>query len=327
MSSSFMARVFMLGAGASCFAGYPLGAELWKFIRQGAWPEVMAQQRAAIVIPAIDALIAESGGDDKQDLEKLFTQKDLDEKGRGDWSDVKEKLMAMIADAFLFHEFDLHEKLADAQSVEAEVLRKWTTFLGDGDTVITFNWDIFHEAALWRSRKWHYADGYGFVCSDAPTGFTPSRIKVLKLHGSVNWAQEDKRDCKPSIEHKQTFFSGALDADDTYLKGTLQWNGGRNLIVPSYLKDLTQVPLLVHIWNQAADALAEATKVFTIGYSLQPADAQARLLIASALLRNKNDFPIQIVSPGQDNWNEFCRSIGRPKDRISMKFEEWIINV
>src|SRR6266568_4175726 len=46
MRVNFMARVFILGAGASRFAGYPLSLELWKFVRDFPVIEVMAKRRA-----------------------------------------------------------------------------------------------------------------------------------------------------------------------------------------------------------------------------------------------------------------------------------------
>lgn len=49
-----VARVFILGAGASHFAGYPLGLDLWAFIRDVGTTERMARERAETVMDAID---------------------------------------------------------------------------------------------------------------------------------------------------------------------------------------------------------------------------------------------------------------------------------
>lgn len=53
-------------------------------------------------------------------------------------------------------------------------------------------------------------DGYGFTCSD-PNGNARSPIGMLKLHGSVNWAQRNERDLHPAIGHKKDFFRRAQD--------------------------------------------------------------------------------------------------------------------
>ena len=151
---------------------------------------------------------------------------------------MREKLMGMIAAAFLWHEYQLQRELCGTDDVRNRVLEAWAQRFEEGDTILTFNWDILHEAALWRAKKWHYADGYGFPCSDAPRQ-SRSSVRVLKLHGSVNWAQGEAQDCTPAIEHKADFFVGGRDAHEIYLTGAGTWNEGRHLIIPTYLKDLS----------------------------------------------------------------------------------------
>jgi hypothetical protein len=53
------------------------------------------------------------------------------------------------------------------------------------DNVLTFNYDLALERELQKARLWEINDGYGF--SLGIDGTPPSRVKVLKLHGSVNW--------------------------------------------------------------------------------------------------------------------------------------------
>jgi hypothetical protein len=333
-----MGRVFVLGAGASRFAGYPLSLELWSFIRDSAGLDVMAKRRADSVIQAMDRIlkVVPPKEYDRPNLEELFTLLDLADRGTEplglryvDWSDVRPKVMGMISVAFLWHEYQFQAELhANPNSKAASILQKWTGFLHEDDTIITFNWDVLHEAALWRARKWHYADGYGFVCLGTPVG-QHSVIKVLKLHGSANWAQRNERDCEPAIEHKATFFPGALDEHGTYLKGAGQWNEGRNLIIPSYLKDVSANRLLLQVWNKASEALATASDVIVIGFQLHPADAPARQLLGSALLRNKGLSEVMVVSPhgGVDHWDAFCFKLGKTRKPVRKNFEEWVLGL
>jgi len=330
-----MARVFLLGAGASKFAGYPLSLDLWRFIRGFPVAEFMAKRRADSVVEAIDQVlrIIPPKIVDRPNLEELFTLLDLATMGteplpleKVNWGDLRPKVMGMISEVFLSHQYDFQAELEKNNSCPAaSVLRNWTSILGDGDIIITFNWDILHESALWTVGKWHYADGYGFRCADY-SGTARSTVKILKLHGSANWAQRSEHDCEPSIEHKKTFFAGSVDGPETYLKAAGQWNEGRNLIIPSYLKDIASNRLLLHLWNQASDVLANATAVIVVGYQLYPADAPARQLLGTSLLRNRALSTVMLVSPDQefDYWDEFCVNIGKTRKLIRQKFEEWV---
>lgn len=332
-----MSRVFILGAGASRFAGYPLSPDLWKFIRDFPVIEFLAKKRAESVTKAIEEVlrVVPPKVVDKPNLEELFTLLDLAAIGTEplalrniNWTELRPKVMGMISEVFLSHEYDLRTRLLDdPASPAATVLQNWTSFLREGDVVVTFNWDILHEGALWRAGKWHYADGYGFRCPDV-TGTTPSKVKILKLHGSVNWAQRTEHDCEPSIEHKHTFFAGSWGDHDDYLKGAGQWNDGRNLIIPTYLKDIAGNRLLLHLWIQASEALANASEVIVVGYQLYPADAPARQLLGTSLLRNRELSTVLLVSPNQgfDHWDEFCLNIGKTRRLVRKTFEEWIAN-
>ncbi len=234
-------RVFILGAGASRFAGYPLSLDLWPFIRDSFRAEASAIQRADHVTRAMNQVLKAIPPRDfgRPNLEELFTLLDLADMG-----------------------------------TEPVALR-----------------DIG-----WRDVRPKHADGYGFRCSDALSG-EHSGIKILKLHGSVNWAQEDERDFQPAVEHKADFFQGANDAPEIYLKAACLSNKGRNLIIPSYLKDFSGNKLLLHLWSQASEALINASEVTVIGFNLSAADAPARQLIGSALLENKQVARISVVSP------------------------------
>jgi len=336
-----MQRVFVLGAGASRFAGYPLGPDLWAFIRDWKPLEVFSKEAHDAVRAAMERVLElfPSKEPSKPNLEELFTLLDLaggnTELGLSDvdWQDLRPKLILCIWDAFLQHEYDFQRK-PPADPSASKVLEKWAAHVQGGDTLITLNWDLLHEAALFP-RKWHWADGYGFPAPDAPAGIS-SPTKMLKLHGSVNWAQKDEQDGQPSIEYKADFFPDSQDSEDTYLKGGSQRSGGRPLIIPSYVKDISGNRLLLSLWNQASDALAAATEVVVIGYSLPPADALARHLLASALLRNPNSLEIVIVAPDplagfwknlRDPWEEFCERIGRRRRRVAKKFEDWVLGL
>jgi hypothetical protein len=236
------------------------------------------------------------------------------------WRQVRSKFVGMITEAFLHFEYGLR-KMQDARI--KHVLRCWTEYLRPGDTIITFNWDILHERALWDAQKWTLRDGYGFLDEAADKGHSP--ITILKLHGSANWAQNAEHQTPPVVAHKAIFFPGThSDTGDSLAQAG--WNEGRFLITPTYLKDVSTNPLLLSLWNQAADALATATEVVVIGYRLDPADALARQLIALSLLRNTTVKDIVVVAPpGSFNpWDSFTLTIGKRRKLLPVTFEDWV---
>jgi hypothetical protein len=204
------------------------------------------------------------------------------------------------------------------------VICHWGGRVQPGDPLITFNWDLLHKSILWRAGKWHFADGYGFRCFDAPSN-ARSETLLLKLHGSVNWAQSDEHDMEPGIVHKATFFPDSVDDHRVFQKGLRDWSDGHRLIIPTYLKDVSTNRLLLHIWAQDAKVLSRATEIIVIGSDLHPADAPARLLFALAFQDNDRVGEIVLVSPNESlHWNSFCPNLGKRLHFVPEPFEQWV---
>src|SRR5260370_39907744 len=161
MRVNFMARVFILGAGASRFAGYPLSLELWKVVRAFLVIEVMAKRRADSVIQAMEQVlrVIPPRVFDQPNLEELFTFLDLAAMGAEplglktvNWTELRPKVMGMISEAFLSHEYDFQTQLwRDKTSPAAAVLRSWTSSLPSRATILTFNGDRMDAMPLWNA--------------------------------------------------------------------------------------------------------------------------------------------------------------------------------
>jgi hypothetical protein len=161
-----------------------------------------------------------------------------------------------------------------------------------------------------------------------------SSLKILKLHGSVNWVQASENDCEPAVEYKADFFPPARDDQRIYKAAAeININRGRNFIIPSYLKDVSSNRLLLALWNQASEAIANASELTVVGFQLHPSDALARHLLASALLRNNRLPKVTVVSPREgindwarmNYWNDYCRNLGKMSVFYPMTFEEWVL--
>jgi hypothetical protein len=110
------------------------------------------------------------------------------------------------------------------------------------------------------------------------------------------------------------------------MKEAGQDNLGRNLIIPTYLKDISGNKILLRLWDQARHVLANATEITVVGFQANPADALARLVIGMGLLQNERVTKISFVSPdeGVDHWDSFCLRLGKTRKRIRLRFEDWV---
>jgi hypothetical protein len=158
-------------------------------------------------------------------------------------------------------------------------------------SVITFNYDIAADMALHRA-------GFGpdYVIEKDPR--SQDQVRLLKLHGSLNWATE-----------KATKKIRTLHLFDYLQKYTIQSFGEQHseIKVPigsqlseyflNFAKPFTQVdpePVIVppswnkadyhqalsDVWAAAADELSKAEYIFIIGYSLPETDSFFRHLYA-----------------------------------------------
>jgi hypothetical protein len=62
--------------------------------------------------------------------------------------------------------------------------------LHEGDSVISFNYDLIIDKSLQNSKKWNETDGYGFISTMSRKDlmdYKPSQINLYKPHGSMNW--------------------------------------------------------------------------------------------------------------------------------------------
>lgn len=284
-------NTYVLGAGASIHAGYPLasklGNELYDWVRRSA-------PKNDLWCGYIEELHNLYGG--LADLEKILT--DLDEcppdspasslsdthRGnmRGAVRDSTREFFNTIRQRLGTHHA-LYDRLA------AERIR-------ERDFVITFNYDMACERALKKAGLWEISDGYGFSLS--PNAPPASKVKVLKLHGSTNWLGRVPPGPRPVIFRRPDFeYLGYPAAvHDSLCVGIDSAAVISAMILPTFHKLFyleTSVgrkwePFWGHIWQQAERALQSSEKIVLIGYSMPTADEAARKLLLEAPNSNTN---------------------------------------
>ncbi len=310
---------YVLGAGASLHAGYPLTTELGD--RLHAW----AQQTGFTWGGLIDELNELYGG--LTDLEKILTE--LNDRPEGSRAATLSQthcgsiigaLNVAIPELFYnlcqnpFQGRDLYQELARCK-------------LENDDTIITFNYDMACERALKVEGKWEIGDGYGFSLGVAIT--PPSKTKLLKLHGSTNWlgilfdghkgssTATNVYGPRPCLfgERYFTYLGYSKDVRDPQCRHVSNPGGDPALILPALQKNFFNQttfgnewePFWDDIWGQAEQALQSCEKIVIIGYSMPAADERAREL----LLRHSNPNAEILVFSGSktdDICEEFRKS-------------------
>jgi hypothetical protein len=176
--------VYVLGAGASHHAGYPLassmGAELFLWMRKQGDAQGFESR-----YPDTAQFFEERFGP-VESIENFFTE-----------------IQQLIADweHGTPDQRSIRTIVANEQSVLVNALRSW--FIGiqqrrsaqaykkfaaevvaSGDCIITFNYDVSLDRELKLAGKFEIGDGYGFRIESLPSG---SATRILKLHGSTSW--------------------------------------------------------------------------------------------------------------------------------------------
>ena len=284
-------RVFVLGAGASLHAGYPLAAQMGNCLR--AWIETLPPEHH--YRSRLEQVSKLYGG--LEDFESILA--DLMTAAPGSRAAslgvTRPYLLSDLKEAVRDH-FD------SIRSAPAPLYDNLGRVLRQGDVVITFNYDLGVERALRAAGLWDIRTGYGFSVEAAEQ---PSPVGVLKLHGSTNW--------RALLFGGMTgFFAGGGNSLGNrpvlFFRPDLEYLGSTDFVDPRCVRldsaaslpamIMPALPKTFHfattygaewkefwdaLWGRAERAIGNADELAIIGYSLPIADERARaMLLGSA---------------------------------------------
>jgi hypothetical protein len=174
-------------------------------------------------------------------------------------------------------------------------------------TLITFNYDTLIECVVatgllyqWGQREpVFWAEVTGDVPSWPPgpailAAEPADTFRLLKLHGSLNWYWVPRDASGVSIARRN--LPGMFGSPDRYseedrrrrLPGRVPF-----VVPPSAVKSpYYRNPVIREIWQQAAESLRTAGRVFILGYSLPPADLTFAGMLTDALADSQDTLTI-----------------------------------
>lgn len=303
-----MSRVFVLGAGFSRENRIPLARELFQpLIEFGCanLPEETREFRA--ILEFARALT----GAQEPDLERFLT---LHAGGWWLWRqvpanppDVKaipEKLTRQLA--LYMSRFTLDRSGPIGQFARS---------LAPGDVVVTFNWDTLLEQALRRlGRPFSY-------------GSNESKISLLKLHGSCDWARLYPGRQMPRRAERvhglvfryQDPAAAMAFYGDHYLPSVSLPQASK-----IHLADLDQ------FWVDAYRSLSGAHKIVIIGYSMPEADDRAMTLLRASVAGGSPYFrgafrpKLFLISPNRAAARRVRAATRRRVVHREIKFGRWV---
>lgn len=194
--------------------------------------------------------------------------------------------------------------------------------LNKNATIITFNWDHIPE--------WLLLTEYGQMnycledvkVVDRSIGKIDKGIKLLKLHGSVNWLV-----CENSNHHVHIYNSWLAHRQRLpYCKKCKRQL--YKMIIPPVWYKRGYAQRIAELWEIAADELCIADRIVIIGYSLPSLDFSAKHLL---LLSNYLNRKVRVDIINGPDFNDKCYKqvfkYSRHINNTKLSFEDYINSV
>lgn len=177
----------------------------------------------------------------------------------------------------------------------------------DPVSVISTNWDILLDNSIYKTLQSNQkydgvVDYCCYISSKDENDVTVKpgleklgqggfNVKLLKLHGSLNWLQCPR--CSrlySNFSSKEAMINYDNPTSCRHCDRNFPEEEGNhtlvaNLIMPTYLKDLSN-PQYRIIWQNAGIEISEADEIVFIGYSLPYADFEMRQLLSRMTRKN-----------------------------------------
>jgi hypothetical protein len=192
---------------------------------------------------------------------------------------------------------------------------RWISIRGSSvfkSAIVSFNWDLLAEKALTDSGVfWSYTISNG------------STIPILKPHGSINWSDYLRKNLKaeyrgwkaigPSIKLSYDARNPLSNPDRDGINPDLRY-----MIFPGDPESAKEDTDLQLLWDWTAKVISEREAIAFIGYSLPQYDSFS----ADFFSQLSNGKIIEVYNPSEEHLEQFRHVFGNRIIRKQLKFEE-----
>jgi len=217
-----------------------------------------------------------------------------------------------------------------------QFLRLFQNFKGHELSIITTNYDINAECALYQMGKRaslplpYETHSGGSYIDEGNSLYSEKGVKLFKLHGSVNWYSKVQGDHYTVADQMVTAMGDHRTHEVSIPEvctSDYVFHENPVIIPPSYLKPNLDV-ILEKVWAKAAVELSQAEILVFVGYSFPSSDTEMQYFLASSLSDNVNLRSIQLVDPDAtrivNKINDISSKYGSVfKDLLSSDDESW----
>ena len=180
----------------------------------------------------------------------------------------------------------------------SHLANKFASIIKPSDEIITFNYDLVLEKALFSAGIWFPLGGYVGVsefeqdedkkCLEKRNKY--SKLRIHKMHGSINLRRLDKLErlrkdhdiviVMDNLETQGFHFDGLLDRKPVKVKQGYVGGHEPGWMLPSFIK-LFERKEFYEIWQSTIKVMSETEELVIIGYSFRPEDSSSFLLLST----------------------------------------------
>jgi len=327
-NSSVVSRVFVLGAGVSYGAGFPLASELFARVYEGM--SVEDRKQLDNTLRYLYPIGRNPGGTSraltKLNIEEFMSLLDMAEQfneilpttflSARAIRNLRLKLIRSMVDLLVAKQRD-----AEDDNSKIGYMDHFISGLRTSDALITFNWDLLIDRRL-RKR--------GIPFDQCPLDKKDANmITFLKLHGSIDWYRGSELESRKRFEvlHRQLFRAPWSQVASEGWRETDQ--AVPVIVPPTFFKDFRGCAEMEHIWAEAFRRLSTADEVYVCGYRFPPEDLFARFVFRRAIRfnlinrekRSKTPLKLVVVNPNVEVADFVKRNIYGRVRHESARFE------